>query len=99
MKNLRAPLGGDQAHDEQLVTGYAALAKFLSSRGFPISKSSPQKFGMPSAGGIGPPSEGYWGNLPAFRQDRALDWARSRIRRTRGKPAATPAPIADAPPF
>ena len=51
---------------------------------------------MPSAGGLGPPVEGYWGNLPAFRPSRALEWARSRIRRTRGK-AAAPAPIADPP--
>jgi len=99
MNNLPAPLGGDQAHGENLIMGYVALATFLTSHGFPISKSSLQKFGMPSAGGLGPPSEGRWGNLPAFRQDRALDWARSRIRRTRGKPAASLAPVADAPPF
>jgi hypothetical protein len=77
--SAHAPRSGDHIDNEKLLVGYAPLSKFLTSEGFPISKSSLQKFGMPSAGGLGPPSEGYWGNLPAFRPSRALDWARSRI--------------------
>jgi hypothetical protein len=82
-------LCGDQANDEDLIMGYGPLAEFLTSKNYPISKSSLQKLGMPSAGGAGPPREGFWGNLPAFRGSRALDWARSRIRPTRGKAAAS----------
>jgi hypothetical protein len=93
--SAHAPRSGDHIDNEKLLVGYGPLSKFLTSEGFPISKSSLQKFGMPSAGGLGPPSEGYWGNLPAFRPSRALDWARSRIRRFRGKAATAPAPAPD----
>jgi hypothetical protein len=71
--------------------GYGPLAKFLTSKGFPISKSSLQKLGMPSVN-QGPPSEGFWGILPVFGQDLALAWARSRIGPRRRK--ATDAPPA-----
>jgi hypothetical protein len=89
--SFRTPLGGDQINNEKLIVGYAPLADFLTSEGFRISKSSLQKFGMPSAGGVGPPREGYWGNLPAFRPSLALDWARARIRPSRGL-GASPGP-------
>jgi hypothetical protein len=84
MNNSHAPLGGDSVENEELLMGYGPLAKFLTSRCFPISKSSLQKIGRPSVN-QGPPVEGYWGNLPAFRPSRALEWARSRIRPTRGQ--------------
>jgi hypothetical protein len=87
--SARTPLGGDHIDNEKLIVGYAPLSEFLISEGFPISKSSLQKLGMPSAGGAGPPREGFWGNLPAFRPSLALEWARSRILPSRGKAAAS----------
>jgi hypothetical protein len=90
------PFGGDRTDDDEtLVMGYTALAKFLTASGFPISKSSLQKFGMPSVN-QGPPNEGFWGNLPAFKRSLALAWARSRIG-PRAKRAASPAPNAASP--
>jgi hypothetical protein len=93
--SAHAPRSGDHIDNEKLIVGYAPLSDFLTSEGFRISTSSLQKLGMPSAGGAGPPREGFWGNLPAFRPSRALDWARSRIRPSRGKATASSAPIAD----
>jgi hypothetical protein len=66
--------------DEEIITGYGPLEKFLKSKGYKISKSSLQKIGMPSAGGDGPPIEGYWDILPAFKPSLVLEWARARIR-------------------
>jgi hypothetical protein len=86
--SARTSLHGDQTNCEDYIIGYGPLAEFLTSKSFKISKSSLQKIGMPSAGGGGLPIEGYWGNLPAFRPSKALEWARSRIRPTRGNAAA-----------
>jgi hypothetical protein len=86
--SARTPLGGDQACDD-LIVGYVSLSKFLTSKNYPISKSSLQKLGMPSGGGE-LPRVGYWGGRPAFKPDSVLEWARSRIRPSRGKAAAPP---------
>jgi hypothetical protein len=74
---------------ERLITGYTRLAEYLTAEGFKISRSTLQKFGMPSCG-QGPPIEGYWSNLPAFRPSRALAWARARVRPAPSRSASAP---------
>lgn len=85
---VRAPSTGVQPDsailpDEEFVMGYGALSTFLTSKGFPIAKKTLQKVSMPSAGGGGPPIAGWWGQLPAFRPDDALAWARGRVTASR----------------
>jgi hypothetical protein len=55
------------------------LAKFLSDRGFPISKSTLDKLAMPSRG-EGPPAVGFWSNRALYDPEKALLWARKRFR-------------------
>jgi hypothetical protein len=66
-------------NDERLIVGYAPLASFLTNAGFPISKSTVSKYGSPAIN-IGPPIEGYWGRLPAFKPSQAIDWAKARLK-------------------
>ena len=56
------------------------LADFLSSNGFPISKSTLDKLAMPSRG-EGPPAAGFWANRALYEPSKALVWAKSRFRR------------------
>ncbi len=67
------------SEDEKLIVGYRQLAAFLTAEGFPTSKSTMSKYCSPAIN-IGPPVEGFWGKLPAFRPSRALAWARTRMR-------------------
>jgi hypothetical protein len=55
------------------------LAKFLTERGFPISKSTLDKLAMPSRD-EGPPHAGFWGNRALYDPDKSLAWARKRFR-------------------
>jgi hypothetical protein len=55
------------------------LVKFLSDRGFPISKSTLDKLAMPSRG-EGPPAVGFWSNRALYDPEKALLWARKRFR-------------------
>ncbi|QQO34499.1 hypothetical protein JJC00_01985 [Bradyrhizobium diazoefficiens] len=76
--------------DEKLIVGYAPLASFLTEAGFQISKSTVSKYCSPAIN-IGPPVEGYWGRLPAFKPSQAIAWARARLKpvgavRTRSRP-------------
>ena len=66
-------------NDETLIVGYTPLASFLTKAGFPISKSTVSKYCSPAIN-IGPPIEGYWGRLPAFKPSRAIDWAKARLK-------------------
>jgi len=75
---------------ERLIAGYASLASFLTERGFRISKSTVSKYCSPAIN-IGPPVEGYWGRLPAFKPSRTIDWAKARLKpvgaaRTKSRP-------------
>jgi len=56
------------------------LAEFLTSRGFPISKSTLDKLSMPTRA-EGPPHAGYWGCRVLYDPEQALSWARQRVRR------------------
>jgi hypothetical protein len=55
------------------------LAPFLSEHGYPISKSTLDKLGMPSRD-EGPPIEGFWGNRALYKPEKALAWAKRRFR-------------------
>jgi len=55
------------------------LVAFLNERGYPASLSTIAKLSMPSRG-EGPPSEGFWGNRVLYGPDKALRWARARLR-------------------
>jgi hypothetical protein len=74
----------DGLREEVLLVGYGPLADFLTSRGYPISKSQLSKLGAPSIA-QGPASEGFWGKRPAFRPSVALAWARARMRPLPGR--------------
>jgi hypothetical protein len=63
---------------ERPIAGYSMLSEFLTCEGYPVSRSTLQKYCSPAIN-IGPPREGYWGRLPIFRPSRALRWARERI--------------------
>jgi hypothetical protein len=72
----------DVQPEERLVVGYGRLAEFLTSNGFPTSKSTISKYCSPAVD-IGPPVAAYWGKLAAFRPSEVLTWAKARL-----KPAA-----------
>jgi hypothetical protein len=57
----------------------ADLPEFLKAHGFPISRSTLAKLGMPSRA-EGPPAEGSWGQRYLYRPEKVLEWARGRIR-------------------
>jgi hypothetical protein len=69
---------------EKMISGYAALAEYLTGEGFPISKGTLQKYCSPSVN-TGPPHEFFWGQKKTFRPSIALKWARDRL-----KPEAPP---------
>jgi hypothetical protein len=52
------------------------LAKFLTERGFPMSKSTLDKLAMPSRN-EGPPHVGFWGNRALYDPERALAFLRT----------------------
>jgi len=88
IKRQRTDAMGDS--DERLIVGYPSLASFLTEAGFPISKSTVSKYCSPAIN-IGPPVEGYWGRLPAFKPSRTIDWAKARLKpvgaaRTKSRP-------------
>jgi hypothetical protein len=64
--------------DDKLLTR-RQLAEFLTQAGFPTSYSTLTKYCSPAIN-VGPPVEAYWGRLPMHRPDRALAWAKGRLR-------------------
>jgi hypothetical protein len=66
-------------NSEKLIVGYPALAEFLTDEGYPISKSTISKYCSPAIN-IGPPAEGFWGRLRAFKPSEAIAWAKARVR-------------------
>jgi hypothetical protein len=72
---------GSPAPDEGLMTR-EQLRAFLNSAGFPIGEGTFEKICMPSRS-EGPPVEAYWGRRPLYRPSRGLEWARSRLSKTR----------------
>jgi hypothetical protein len=75
--------------DEKLIVGYPALAAFLNDEGFPTSPSSMSKHCSPAIN-TGPPLEGFWGRLPAFKPSRVIEWAKAKLRpvdEARSRPA------------
>jgi hypothetical protein len=67
----------------------AELAEFLTANGFPITRSTLNKWAMPSRGrNDGPEPEGYWGKHMLYSPDKALEWAKRRFRRAWRKPEA-----------
>ena len=81
--------------EETLIVGYAALAQFLTKRGFRITKGTLHVY---HTRGYGPPIEGRWGNRSAFYPSKAIAWARDRMRWNK-TPTPTvanpPVPVAD----
>jgi hypothetical protein len=67
------------SENEKLIVGYGPLAAFLTEEGYPTSKSTMSKYCSPAIN-IGPPVEGFWGKLPAFKPSRAIAWAKARMR-------------------
>jgi hypothetical protein len=58
------------------------LRVFLNSEGFPLGASTFNKLCMPSRN-EGPEVEAWWGGRPLYSPERGLEWARSRLSRTR----------------
>jgi hypothetical protein len=82
---------------ERLIIGYGNLSKFLTERGFAITKSTLNRLGAEHRG---PPVHGTWSNSYTFRPSDALQWARERSqqpRTPRGRKFAKPKPAAAAP--
>ena len=86
----------DHPGDETLLSGYTAMAGFLTEKGLKTSKSTLSKLGAPSVNEELPPDErlpieGYWGVLPTVKPSRLLEWAFKRMRPSRSEP---PSPMA-----
>src|SRR5215472_11772159 len=83
LKNTTVTIEPDHPHhsevDESFIVGYGPLAEFLTARGYPTSKSTISKYCSPAIN-IGPPVEGFWGRLPAFKPSRVIAWAKARLR-------------------
>jgi hypothetical protein len=84
----------DSPRGETLLAGYAAMAGFLTGCGLKISKSTLSKLGAPSVNKALPTAErlpirGYWGNLPIAKPTDLFEWARRRLRPSRGEPSAS----------
>jgi hypothetical protein len=62
----------------EMIVGVRALVDFLTERGYRITYATASKMTSPKIG-KGPPTLGYFGNLPAFAPDKVLSWYRSRI--------------------
>jgi hypothetical protein len=58
------------------------LREFLNSEGFPLGESTFEKICMPSRG-EGPEVEAWWGPRPLYDPERGLEWAKSRLTKTR----------------
>jgi hypothetical protein len=58
------------------------LREFLNSEGFPLGESTFEKICMPSRGD-GPAVEAWWGLRPLYNPERGLQWAKSRLTKTR----------------
>jgi hypothetical protein len=67
--------------DQEKLLTRPQLAEFLSECGFPISYSTLTKYCSPAIN-MGPPVEAYWGPRPMHSPARALEWAKTRLRRT-----------------
>jgi hypothetical protein len=82
LKNTTAGVQPANPHhsevDENFIIGYGPLAEYLTGQGFRTSKSTISKYCSPAIN-IGPPVEGFWGRLPAFKPSRAIEWAKMRI--------------------
>jgi hypothetical protein len=65
--------------EENFIIGYRPLAEYLRGQGFPISKSTVSKWCSPAMK-TGPPIEGFWGRLPAFKPSSVIAWAKARMR-------------------
>jgi hypothetical protein len=58
------------------------LLAHINAAGIPLGKSTLDKLCMPSAYD-GPPVEAWFGSRPIYDLDRGLEWARSRLTKTR----------------
>jgi hypothetical protein len=58
------------------------LRLYLNEQGFPIGESTFEKMCMPSRG-EGPEVEAWWGDRLVYNPERSLEWARSRLSKTR----------------
>jgi hypothetical protein len=58
------------------------LRAFLNAEGFPLGESTFEKICIPSRND-GPEVECFWGNRPLYSPERGLEWARSRLSKTR----------------
>jgi hypothetical protein len=67
----------------------AELAEYLTSAGFPISRSKLEKLAMAGSERHGPPVAAYWANRALYDPRAALTWAKGRLRtnwRQEGRP-------------
>jgi len=62
------------------------LHQHIVDNGIPLGLSTLDKLAMPSRG-EGPPVEAWLGPRPLYHPERGLEWARSRLSKTR-KPSA-----------
>jgi hypothetical protein len=58
------------------------LRQYINSEGIPLGASTLDKLCMPSRN-EGPEVECFWGNRPLYNPERGLQWARSRLTKTR----------------
>jgi hypothetical protein len=58
------------------------LREYINSQGIPLGASTLDKLCMPSRN-EGPEVEAWWGDRPLYSPERGLEWARSRLSKTR----------------
>lgn len=58
------------------------LRQYINDNGIPLGSSTLDKLCMPSRN-EGPEVECFWGNRPLYNPERGLEWARSRLSKTR----------------
>jgi hypothetical protein len=70
--------------EEKLIIGYRALAEFLTTEGYPTTKSTIAKYCSPALN-IGPPVHALWGKKQAFVPSQAIAWAKGRLKSPDGR--------------
>jgi len=58
------------------------LRRYINDAGIPLGASTLDKLCMPSRN-EGPEVEAWWGGRPLYNPERGLEWAKSRLTKTR----------------
>jgi hypothetical protein len=75
-------LAPERSDDNDPLVGLRAFAEFATGEGFPIARSTMQKY-CSQAVGKGPQVVGYWGAKPMSTKGLVRSWIRARMKRER----------------